>query len=133
MQIKSTTLSVTVSDVAASSKWLQRHFGFVERIGVEGFSYLHHPQSGADIAYLQKGIETLPARLRDQTVSGLIVAFVVPSLDAEDARLRAEGVEISLPVQEDPWGERLLQVTDPCGVVFQLVEWTANASAPQAI
>lgn len=28
---------------------------------------------------------------------------------------------------EEPWGERLFQVTDPNGIVIQLVEWVAPA------
>ena len=47
----------------------------------------------------------------------------------EEQRLRDEGVEITLPLREDPWGERLFQVTDPNGVVYQLVEW-APGTAP---
>ncbi|MGF6940862.1 putative glyoxalase superfamily protein PhnB [Streptomyces auratus] len=28
-----------------------------------------------------------------------------------------------MPLREEPWGERLFQVTDPNGIVLQLVEW----------
>ncbi|MBB4921282.1 putative glyoxalase superfamily protein PhnB [Kitasatospora kifunensis] len=44
-------------------------------------------------------------------------------LEAEQERLREEGVAITMPLREEPWGERLLQVTDPNGVVVQLVDW----------
>ncbi len=30
-----------------------------------------------------------------------------------------------MPLREEPWGEQLFQVTDPNGVVVQLVEWAA--------
>jgi hypothetical protein len=30
-----------------------------------------------------------------------------------------------MPLREEPWGERLFQMTDPNGVVIQLVEWAA--------
>ncbi|XXV42315.1 VOC family protein [Sorangium sp. So ce302] len=43
--------------------------------------------------------------------------------------MRSEGVEITMPLREEPWGERLFQVTDPNGVVIELVEW-ATPSAP---
>lgn len=38
-------------------------------------------------------------------------------------RLRAAGVEITLPLMTEPWGERLFQVRDPDVVTVQLVEW----------
>lgn len=28
-----------------------------------------------------------------------------------------------MPLREEPWGERLFQVTDPNGVIVQFVEW----------
>ncbi|WP_219417928.1 VOC family protein [Pseudonocardia nigra] len=67
-----------------------------------------------------------PARgLRDQHAAGLIIALTVTDLASQEARLRAEGVEITMPLREEPWGEQLFQVTDPNGVVVQLVEWAA--------
>ena len=30
---------------------------------------------------------------------------------------------LTLPIREEPWGERLLLVTDPNGIVYELVEW----------
>jgi uncharacterized glyoxalase superfamily protein PhnB len=44
-------------------------------------------------------------------------------LAAEHDRLRAAGVEITMPLREESWGEHLFQVTDPNGVIVQLVEW----------
>jgi uncharacterized glyoxalase superfamily protein PhnB len=32
-------------------------------------------------------------------------------------------VPITLPPREEPWGERLLMVQDPNGIVYELVEW----------
>jgi uncharacterized glyoxalase superfamily protein PhnB len=51
------------------------------------------------------------------------VAFVVNDLASELERLRGEGVPITLPVREEPWGERLFVAADPNGVQYELVEW----------
>jgi uncharacterized glyoxalase superfamily protein PhnB len=32
-------------------------------------------------------------------------------------------VAITEPTREEPWGELLFMVTDPNGVVYELVEW----------
>jgi uncharacterized glyoxalase superfamily protein PhnB len=51
-------------------------------------------------------------------------AFLIDHrLEFEEKRLRDEGVTITLPLPEEPWGERLFQITDPNGVVIELVEW----------
>ncbi len=49
--------------------------------------------------------------------------FVVEDIDGEYARLQGEGVPITTPIETEPWGERFFQVTDPSGVVIQLVQW----------
>jgi uncharacterized glyoxalase superfamily protein PhnB len=58
----------------------------------------------------------------------VIVALVVTDLAAEEKRLRDEGVTITMPLREEPWGERTFQVTDPNGVIVQLVEWVTPSA-----
>jgi uncharacterized glyoxalase superfamily protein PhnB len=79
-----------------------------------------------DVVFLRRGIEVLPEPLRDHRATGVIVAFVVDDLEAEQERLRAEGVPITLPLREEPWGERLFMVEDPNGISYELVEWAAS-------
>lgn len=124
MRITSSTISLTVDDVAASGKFLVDHFGYTERMSADGFVSLGHSGGGVDLVFLRRGLEVLPPALRTVHTAGTIVAFVVDDLEAEQARLRAAGVESAQGIVEEPWGERLLLVTDPNGVVYELVEWT---------
>jgi uncharacterized glyoxalase superfamily protein PhnB len=32
-----------------------------------------------------------------------------------------------MPLREEPWGERAFQVTDPNGVIVQLLDWNTPA------
>ncbi|MEG3862033.1 hypothetical protein [Microcoleus sp. herbarium12] len=36
---------------------------------------------------------------------------------------QSEGVPIAAAIETEPWGEKFFQVTDPNGVVIQLVQW----------
>jgi uncharacterized glyoxalase superfamily protein PhnB len=45
------------------------------------------------------------------------------------ARLQTDGVTISTPIEAKPCGERFLRVTDPNGVVLQLVQWLTDHAA----
>jgi predicted enzyme related to lactoylglutathione lyase len=123
MQITSSGVSLNVDDVNASSKFLSTYFGFREEMSADGFVSLGRDDSGMKIAFLRRGLPTLPEDFRDQRTSGVIVALVVTDIAAEEARLRHEGVEFTMPLQDEPWGERFFQVTDPNGVIIQLVEW----------
>ncbi|MEV6872981.1 VOC family protein [Amycolatopsis sp. NPDC051128] len=125
MRITASTISLTVDDVAASHAFFTEHLGYQEQAAGDGFASLTRGVDNAavDIVLLRRGIEVLPPNQRDQRAAGLILAFTVTGLEAEETRLRAEGVEITMPLREEPWGERLFQVTDPSGVVVQFVEW----------
>jgi len=127
MQISSSTVSLTVDDVPASSKFLATHFGYTERMAADGFASLSRDDAAVDVVFLRRGIEVLPEPLREHSAAGVIVAFVVDNLEAEQERLRAEGVEITLPLREEPWGERLFMVADPNGISYELVEWAGRS------
>lgn len=123
MRISASAVSVNVEDVAASSAFLATHFGFTEVMAADGFASLAREDAGMNVIFLRRGIGVLPDYLREQHVGGVIIAFVVADLEAELERLRSAGVEIAMPLREEPWGERAFQVLDPNGVVIQLTDW----------
>ncbi|SOB82476.1 VOC family protein [Streptomyces sp. 1331.2] len=123
MQITKTTVALTVEDVTASAAFLKRHFGYREEMSADGFVSLGHPGGGVNVVYLRRGLEVLPEEQRHRTADGVLLAFVVADVAAEERRLRGEGVAVTLPLREEPWGEKLFQVADPNGVVIELVEW----------
>jgi len=118
-----TAISLNVDDPAASSAFLQAHFGFHEQMAADGFASLTREDAGVNVIFLRRGLPTLPADQRDEHAAGLILAFTVADLEGELARLRAEGVAITMPLTVEDWGERAFQVRDPNGVVIQLVDW----------
>lgn len=131
MQVKSSTISLTVVDVTASASFFIKHLGYQQQMAADGFASLARDDGAVDLVFLQKGIDVLPADQRHQQASGLIVALTVADLDAELARLQGEGVTITLPLQEEEWGERLFQIKDPNAIVVELVQWNED-SGPAA-
>jgi catechol 2,3-dioxygenase-like lactoylglutathione lyase family enzyme len=124
MQITASAVSLNVDAPGASAAFAERHFGFQEELAADGFVSLSRPDAGFNLIYLRTGLPTFkPAALAGRRADGVLVAFVVDDVDAEHERLVREGVEITTPLETEPWGERYFQVTDPNGVVFQLVQW----------
>ena len=123
MRVTATAVSLNVDDVPASSAFLARHFGFREEMAADGFASLTRDDVGMNVAFLRRGLPTLPADQRDVHAAGLILAFVVDDLEGELARLQDEGVAITMPLTVEEWGERAFQVRDPNGVIVQLVDW----------
>ncbi|MEU6987966.1 VOC family protein [Streptomyces sp. NPDC046324] len=132
MNVTASTLSLTVADVDASRAFLCTHLGYEVAMADDGFVSLTRGDAAVDVVLLRGGTDVLPPEQRDQRAAGLILALTVTDLAAEEARLRAAGAPITMPLREEPWGERLFQMTDPNGVVVQLVEWAATADGDPA-
>lgn len=126
MRVTHTAISLTVDDVEASSAFLTDHLGYGTVLTAPGFASLARDDSELHVVFLRRGIEVLPEESRDQRAAGVIVALIVDDLDAELARLTGEGVPITMPLRQEEWGERLFQVTDPNGVVIQLMAWVTG-------
>jgi catechol 2,3-dioxygenase-like lactoylglutathione lyase family enzyme len=124
MKVTASAISLNVDDVTASAEFAKRHFGFAEEMSADGFVSLSRPDVGFNLVFLRTGLDSFkPDSMRGHRADGLLVAFVVDDIDGEYARVRDEGVPITTPLQTEPWGERFFQVTDPNGVVIQLVQW----------
>ena len=128
MKITASALSLNVRGVTASADFLKQHFGFVEEMADDGFVSLAREDAGFNLVFLRTGLSTFkPEAMRGRQADGLLIVFVVDDIDGEYARLQDEGVPITTPIQTEPWGERFFQVTDPNGVVIQLVEWMSES------
>ena len=123
MHITASAISLNVRDVQASADWARAHLGFTEDMAAEGFCSLSHPESGFNLIYLATGLSTFKPASVAGPADGLLVVFTVDAIDEEYARLQREGATVVTPIETEPWGERYFQMTDPNGVVYQLVQW----------
>ncbi|MEV1169903.1 VOC family protein [Nonomuraea sp. NPDC049784] len=120
MNIVSSAVSLTVADPAASSRFFTSHLGFREILAGEEFIALGRDDAAVDLVLVGRD----PERWQPgQGLAEVIVVFTVTGLAAEYERLRGEGATITIPLRREPWGELLMQLTDPNGVAIQLVEW----------
>ena len=104
-----------------------KHLGFAQEMADDGFVSLKREDAGFNLIFLRTGLATFkPEAMRGRSADGLLVVFVVKAIDAEYARLRDEGVEITTPIQTEPWGERFFQMSDANGVIYQLVQWVTE-------
>ncbi|WP_406340453.1 VOC family protein [Streptomyces sp. NBC_00648] len=131
MRVTTSTLSLTVADIDASRDFFRTHLGYQVAMAADGFASLTRDDAAADLVLLRRGTEVLPPEQRDQQAAGLIFALTVTGIEAEERRLREAGAPITMPLREEPWGERLFQLTDPNGIVVQLVEWAATDEPAQ--
>ncbi|UGT70353.1 VOC family protein [Nocardia gipuzkoensis] len=124
MNITASVISLNVPDPVASAKFLIDHLGFEEKMSADGFVSLGRDDAGLNVVYLRTGLASFkPKSAAGSAGEGLLVAFVVDDIDAEYARLQGEGVPIVTPIETEEWGERYFQMSDPNGIIIQLVQW----------
>jgi catechol 2,3-dioxygenase-like lactoylglutathione lyase family enzyme len=124
MEITASALSLNVAEPDASATFVSKHLGFEEEMADDGFVSLRRQDVGFNLIFLRTGLATFrPQAMRGRSADGVLVVFVVENVDAEYALLNDEGVEMTTPIQTEPWGERFFQMSDANGVVYQLVQW----------
>jgi predicted enzyme related to lactoylglutathione lyase len=122
--ITASAISLNVSDVEASAQFAEAHLGFVREMASDGFVSLARPDAGFNLIYLALGLSTFkPAANAGRAGDGLLVVFVVDDVDDAYRTIVGAGVGVTTEIETEPWGERYFQVTDPNGIVFQLVQW----------
>jgi uncharacterized glyoxalase superfamily protein PhnB len=126
MKVTASGLSLNVADEQASAEFARDYLGFSEEMASDGFVSMSRPDAGFNLVFLRTGLKTFkPEHMSGHAADGLLVVFVVEDVDAEYARLESAGVPITTPIETEPWGERYFQVSDPNGVVYQLVQWVS--------
>jgi catechol 2,3-dioxygenase-like lactoylglutathione lyase family enzyme len=123
MNFLATTITFAVADPAVSAGFFARHFGFRKALDFDGGAAVEHQDGGPTLFFLRLGLEVLIPSQRYAPAKGVTIAFTVKDIQHEVARLRENGVETNAEIQQDEWGERHAQVTDPNGLVVQLVQW----------
>lgn len=111
-----------VKDVAASSAFYRGHFGFRALFDSDWYVHLQSTEDEAvNLAILKASHETIPECARGQQVSGLLLNFEVPDVDAVHAALVAKGLPILLPLRDEAFGQRHFITQDPDGVLIDVI------------
>ena len=112
-----------VDDPAACRQFYVDHFGFEVEIDIGWYMVL---TSGSErpmgLGFLQAGHPTQPAHHRQPTAGSRFVTFEVDDVDPIATRLVAAGLDIDVPLRDEPWGQRHLIVRDPAGNGVDIVK-----------
>ncbi|MFG3136911.1 VOC family protein [Streptomyces sp. NPDC048211] len=128
MNIIGTAVLLTIDDPASSARFFVSHLGYREVLAAEGTTLLSRDDAATDLV-LSRHAGPGDRQPTSSGHAGVAISFAVTGIHAEYQRLRREGARITLPVHKRPWGEWALQLTDPNGLVIQLVEWVPPTGA----
>ncbi|MEV5015889.1 VOC family protein [Streptomyces sp. NPDC053780] len=128
MNIIASAVLLTVGHPAASSRFFTSHLGFREVLVTDDVIHLSRDDAATDLVVSRCDTQPRPGQ-EPAAHAEVTVSFTVTDLAAEHERLRREGARILMPLRQEPWGEWVLQLLDPNGVVVQIVEWVPPVGA----
>jgi catechol 2,3-dioxygenase-like lactoylglutathione lyase family enzyme len=111
--IKQMTPLVTTDKLDALRTFYCEHLGFRPTFDSPGFLGL---RSGKTEVGFMKPCEGQPTF----GGAGVTICLEVENVDAEHDRLKTEGVEVTVPLRDNPWGDRSFTVVDPAGVALHI-------------
>ena len=113
MKIDKLMPTVTIRNIAVAKEFYLKHFAF--KVVFENEWYLSLESDGnikGEIAFMLPQEEGQPV----YTSGGLSICLEVAAVDVEHDRLKAAGLDIIVPLKDNPWGDRSFVTVDPVGV-----------------
>lgn len=113
---------VLTDDVASSAAFYIENLDF--RVLFDSDWYVHlqsNANPAVNFAVLDKSHHTIPEAHRGRT-GGVLLSFEVDDVDAQYERLKAAGARIVLDIRDEDFGQRHFIVTDPNGVMIDVIK-----------
>ena len=98
------------TEVDSCREFYKIHFSAKAVFDCGWYVILKINQDGPEINFIQpqEGMSTFAG-------AGVMLNFKVDDVDAEYIRLSKEGLQIAMPLEDHPWGDRGFSVVDPIG------------------
>ncbi|MFL1376003.1 VOC family protein [Nocardiopsis protaetiae] len=110
-------------DPRAAADWFVEHIGFELGVDIGWYVNTQHPRhKNFSLDFVARDHGSSPEGLRGREVAGALVAFLVPDVEVEEKRLREAGLEITLPLVREPWGQYRFQVAGPQGLFVEILQ-----------
>lgn len=98
------------TEVDACRTFYQKYFAGKPVFDCGWYVTLKINQDGPEVSFIQPQ-EGMPVF----SGTGVMLNFKVADVDSEHARLEGEGLQIAMPLEDHPWGDRGFSVVDPIG------------------
>ena len=112
-----------VADPSTCRDFYVEHFGFEVEVDIGWYVVL---TSGSErpmgLGFLEADHPTQLAHHRTPTTGARFITFEVDEVDPIAARLVAAGLDVDVPLRDEPWGQRHLIVRDPGGNPVDIVQ-----------
>lgn len=119
---------ITVNDMHASRDFYVKHFGLDVIFESSWVTMLGDGKRGKiALGFMTPDHPTNPPGPEVFDGKGMIVTVQVEDAAKARAALKEQGVHVFYDLADEPWGQRRFTLTDPSGVIVDVVEQTQPA------
>jgi uncharacterized glyoxalase superfamily protein PhnB len=128
MKIMDSYPLITVKNMRASRDFYVKHFGLGVIFEADWVTMLGNARSGRiALGLMTPDHPTNPPGPEVFDGKGMIVTIQVEDAAQARAALKEQGVHVFYDLADEPWGQRRFTLTDPSGVIVDVVEQTEPA------
>jgi len=111
-----------VRNVEASARFYEGFFGLKRMFSADWYVHLQSPQQrSVNLAFVDYRHTTIPDGCR-HPATGVLINFEVKDPDQLYAQAQAMGLEITLALKDEPFGQRHFIIRDPDGVLVDIIK-----------
>lgn len=111
------------SKVSECQAFYQEVFGFSTVFEADWYVQLLHKKSGVELAFMKPNADNQPQRIHGEySGNGVIYSFEVENAAVEYERIQKQSSNIFYPLATEEWGQTHFMLTDPAGVVVDVVQ-----------
>lgn len=117
---------IVTEKMAESKEFYSGLLGFGVTFENEFYLLMHTPNKSAELAFL------LPNHPSQQPLfhhkfegRGMFLTIEVDNVDQLYEVVKNKGVEIKIPIRDEPWGDRHFAIEDPNGIGIDVVTYSA--------
>ena len=112
---------VSTEKLTESKEFYLKYLQFQVIFENDWYVQLESQDKSLQIAFVMPNHESQPPIFQPRFEgNGIFYTIEVDSVDQEFDRLKITGIEISLSVRDEPWGERHFAIKDPNGIVINI-------------
>lgn len=116
---------IITSKLAETKKFYQAVLGFGITFENEFYLLLHTPDKTSELSFLLPDHESQqPLFHKPFAGTGVYLTIEVEEVDKLYETIRKKGIEIKIPIRDEPWGDRHFAISDPNGVSIDIVKYS---------
>ena len=116
---------ILTEKLAESKAFYSDVLGFGVTFENEFYLLLHTPGREAEISFLLPNHSSQQPFFHKPFIGqGMYLTIEVDDVDSLYEDIRRKGVEIKVPLRDEPWGDRHFAIEDPNGIGIDLVRFT---------